>query len=441
MQREIFNKLLFWKNQKNRKPLLLQGARQVGKTYIIKQFAKEQYDNFVYLNFEKNENLRQLFQSNIDPNKILTEISFYSGIKIQAQKTLIFLDEIQVSEEAITALKYFYEETPEHHIIAAGSLLGVSIGKKNSFPVGKVNFLEMYPMNFFEYLLANGEEMLMKRISNPQKIEAIPDIIHNKLIYHLKQYLFVGGMPEVLQDYIINKDVNSVRQIQKEIIKAYQRDFSKYSSKTQAIKISELWNSIPYQLSKENKKFKYRDIKKQARASYYEQTIEWLKQAGLINITYCLSTAKLPLPGYSDKSKFKIYVLDTGLLGAMFDLSPAIIINPTQLFAEYNGAIIENFIAMELKSNSIEELYYWASKGEAEVDFIIKHKNKIYPIEVKSGTNKNLKSLRSYQSKYYPELIFRSSPRNYYKENEFVNFPLYSIYSIFEIIDSCTKRD
>ncbi|MEA3494469.1 MAG: ATP-binding protein, partial [Bacteroidota bacterium] len=426
MKREIYDKLLLWKKQKKRKPLLLQGARQVGKTYTILQFAKEEYKNYVYLDFEKNEDLRQLFKSNINPDKIITEISFFSGIKIQAEETLIIFDEIQASEEAITSLKYFNEETPEYHIIAAGSLLGVAVGKNHSFPVGKVNFLEMYPMSFSEYLSASNEEMLKERIVSVAEIKAIPEIIHQKLIYYLKQYLFVGGMPEVLQDYINNKDVKSVRRIQKEILKAYQKDFSKYSSKAQAIKTLELWNSIPYQLSKENKKFKYMDIKTQARASRYEQTIEWLKQAGLVNIAYNISSPKFPLSGYSDKSKFKIYILDTGLLGAMLDLPSELIINPTQLFKEYNGAFIENFVAMELKNIDIEELFYWTSRGEAEVDFIINYKNKIYPIEVKSGTSRTLKSLRSYQKKYKPEFIFRCSPRNYSKEKEFVNFPLYS---------------
>jgi hypothetical protein len=387
------------------------------------------------LNFEKNADLKLLFKENLDPRKIIDEIGFYIGRKIEPFHTLLFFDEIQACEEAITALKYFYEEIPEYHIISAGSLLGVAVGKERSFPVGKVNFLTMYPMSFHEFLLAYDEEMLINRLLNQRKIEKLPELIHEKLIYHLKLYLFIGGMPEVLQDYLTNKNVESVRNIQKEILKAYERDFSKYASNTQAIKTIELWKSIPFQLSRENKKFKYGDVRKRARASDFEQTIEWLRQAGLINIAYHLNAAKLPMAGYIDRTKFKVYLLDTGLLGAMLDISSKIIVNPSKLFNEYNGAFIENFVAMGLKSSGMEELYYWTSSGEAEVDFVIQHDNSIYPIEVKSGKSRNLKSLRSYQSKNNPQLLFRLSPRNFYKDNEFINLPLYSAFILSQSID------
>ncbi len=435
MEREAYKQLVKWKKSARRKPLVVQGARQVGKTFLISQFGLNEYENFAHLNFENNAHLRELFKGSLNPERLIIELSFVAGQLIEPGKTLVFFDEIQASEEALTSLKYFQEEAPEYHIIAAGSLLGVAVGKTRSFPVGKVNFLDLHPLSFQEFLLAVDEKMILKRIKGVSKIEPLPEIHHDKLLFNLKLYLFLGGMPEVVQEFIDTRNIETCRAIQKEILKAYTNDFSKYASKSQAIKNLEIWNSIPYQLAKEKKKFKYSDVKKKARAAHFEQTIDWLKQSGLVNIAYNISTPKLPLAGYADSTKFKIYLLDTGLLGAMLNLSPEIIVEPNRLFAEYNGAFIENFIAMELRNLKVENFFYWTSKGEAEVDFILEHKNKIYPVEVKSGTSRNLKSLRSYEAKYHPEYIFRTSPRNYVHANEFVNLPLYSFFSIFNIID------
>jgi predicted AAA+ superfamily ATPase len=438
MKRAIYSDLLRWKNTDNRKPLLLQGARQVGKTYLINQFGKQEYSHFIYLNFEQNPEIRSLFIGTLNPEIIINNISLYIGKKIVSDNTLIFFDEIQAAEEALTSLKYFYEQQPEYHIIAAGSLLGISVGKNRSFPVGKVSFMYMYPLSFSEYLVAVGEEFLLSEISIANKLEALPDTIHNKLITLLKMYLYLGGMPEVLQNYLQNKDIEAVRLIQNELLESYQRDFSKYTDKSQAIKTAELWNSIPYQLAKENKKFKYGDVRKKTRAAHYEQTIEWLKNAGLINVIHQISAPKLPLSGYADLAKFKIYLFDTGLLGALLNISSEIVIKPNDLFVEYNGAFIENFVASELISSGMKELFYWTSQSDAEVDFVIQHNNKIYPLEVKSGNSRNLKSIRSYESKYNPKFIFRTSPRNYIKENEFVNIPLYSSFNIQKIISYVT---
>ena len=289
-------------------------------------------------------------------------------------------------------------------------------------------------MSFIEYLLAVNEDFLVDKLIENKKTQAFPDLIHDKLIIYLKKYLYLGGMPEVLQDYLENKDINSVRLIQNEILEAYKRDFSKYADKFQAIKNSELWSSIPYQLAKENKKFKYSDIKKNARSSKYDSSVEWLKNAGLINLAYNISVPKMPLAGYSDKSKFKIYIFDSGLLGAMLNISSDIIINDTKLFSEYNGAFIENFIASELKNSLKQELFYWTSKSDAEVDFIIQLHNEIYPLEVKSGLNRNKKSLKSYQTKYNPKLILRTSPRNLTKDDDFINIPLYMLFNIDNLI-------
>jgi len=436
MKRDLYKQLISWKNSNNRKPLLLQGARQVGKTYLINAFGKAEYTNYIYLNFEQDSNLHNLFTGKLDPYLIISNLSLYLGKKIVSKDTLLFFDEIQALPLAITSLKYFYEQSPEFHVIAAGSLLGVSVGKTSSFPVGKVNFHTLYPMHFNEYLSAFGEELLVENLTSEKSLNELAEPLHDKLLIHLKTYLYLGGMPEVLQSYLNDKDISQVRIIQNEILQAYQRDFSKYTDKTQAIRTSELWNSIPKQLAKENKKFKYSDIRKNARSSMFEQTIEWLKKAGLVNIAYNIASPKIPLSAYADFSKFKIYLLDTGLLGAMLNLSPDIIIKPIELFTEYNGAFIENFVATELTISDTNELYYWASKSDAEVDFILQVDNEIFPVEVKSGLSRNLKSIRSYAEKYKPKYIFRASPRSYVQNNDFINVPLYATFLLRKIIQT-----
>jgi predicted AAA+ superfamily ATPase len=435
MRRDAYSDLLEWKYSKNRKPLLVQGARQVGKTFLIREFGNQEYENLVYLNFEQSMALRSLFYDNLKPEIIIDDIGMFVGKKIEASNTLIFFDEIQASEEALTSLKYFYEEAPEYHIIAAGSLLGVSIARERSFPVGKVNFLEIHPLSFSEYIAEFESELLNEKLNDLNEIKPFSEIIHGKLYKALKQYLFLGGMPEVLSQFKKNKDIAEVRKIQKDLLKSYEHDFAKYTTKSQAIKTSELWNSIPFQLAKENKKFKYGDVKHKARASHYEQTIDWLRNAGLINIVTQISTPKIPLSAYSDNTKFKIYLFDVGILGAMLNISSDIILKPTALFEDFNGAFIENFVASELRSSDFKNLNYWTSRGEAEVDFIISHNDVVFPLEVKSGTSRNLKSLRSYEAKYKPKYILRTSPRNMLLDNEFFNIPLYIICKITQVLN------
>ena len=434
MKRELYKELLKWKNDNNRKPLVLQGARQVGKTYLLKQFAQKEYSQFIYLNFEQDFELQEVFNNSLKPKKIIKDLELLFGKKIQEKTTLIFFDEIQASEQALKSLKYFYEEAPRFHIVAAGSLLGVAINKTRSFPVGKVTFLEMYPLSFNEYLKAFDEEMLADHINNMKSGDHLSEAVHNKLLDYFKTYLYIGGMPEVLQSYLTKRNIIRVRQIQKDIIKAYENDFSKYTTRIQTMKNMEVWASIPTQLAKENKKFKYSDVKSKARASSYELSIDWLKRAGLLNIAYNISTPKLPLAGYVNEAKFKLYIIDTGLLGALLNLGSEIIIKPNQLYKEYNGAFIENFVAMEFSRMGQNKLFYWTSRGEAEVDFIIEKNHKVYPLEVKSGTSKNLKSLRSYEQKYKPEYIIRTSPRNYFQQDEFINIPLYAVSSVYNFI-------
>jgi uncharacterized protein len=435
MERLIINHLIEWKDSPKRKPLILQGARQIGKTFIVNQFGKSAYKNYIKINFEEDENLKEIFTT-LDPHKIISQLSLYLNKPILAKDTLLFFDEIQAFSQAITSLKYFQENAPAYHIIAAGSLLGVSVGKTTGFPVGKVNFLTMYPMSFQEYLMAKNEKLMIDELLNIQDFAALPEILHEKMLAELKLYLFLGGMPEAVQQYIENQDIVAVRKIQNEILQSYQKDFSKYAEPKEAIKIAELWRSIPYQLAKENNKFMFSEVKSKARAVHFEQTIDWLKNAGLVHIVNELRAAKLPLGGYADLSKFKLYLLDTGLLGAMLNLTPDTIILPDKLFKEYNGAFIENYTCNELIKLLETDVYYWTSGREAEVDFVFQYKNDIIPMEVKSGTNKNTQSLRVYESKNACKYLMRTSPRNLVKVDNFINIPLYRLFGLGRVLDN-----
>jgi len=432
MKRLLYKKLIKWKQSIQRKPLLLQGARQVGKTYLLKEFGKNEYASLAYFNFEQEPELESIFNRSLSTSYLIENLSAFSGKLIKPEKTLIFFDEIQSSPRAITSLKYFYESAPEYHIVSAGSLLGVSVGKETSFPVGKVNFYMLYPMNFYEYLESFGQENLISMLENKTDCEPLPDIIHNRLLEYYKFYLYIGGMPEIVQHYVNHRNIVVVRKIQKEILLAYERDFSKYTTKKEAIRISEIWKSIPSQLARENKKFKYSDVSKGGRASRFESSIEWLRKTGLIIPTYNLKIPKLPMMNYADQSKFKIYLLDTGLLGANLDIDSKLITSQSLLFDEFKGAFVENYVAAELTSLGCETLYYWTSKSSAEIDFLIKINNNIFPVEVKSGLSRKGKSLNVYKSKYKPLNVIRISPRNFTKDNNFVNIPLYAASTLFK---------
>ncbi len=430
MERQFYKDLLAWKNSSRRKPLLLQGARQVGKTWLISDFGQREYDQVIPLNFEQVPNLRHIFLDSLSPQSIIEKISLYEGRKIQAENTLLFWDEVQVVPEVITSLKYFLEEAPGYHIIAAGSLLGVSLGRKISFPVGKVNFSTLFPLNFREYLNVSGELLLAEMLDKHPLDQPLNESIHNKLLGLFKLYLYVGGMPEVIQDYLLHKDIARVREIQLEILEGYERDFSKYTEGAEALKTTEVWQSIPVHLARENKKFVFKEVRKNARLATYEAAIEWLKKAGLVYPAYRISTPKLPLTGYADRGKFKLYTLDSGLLGAMLGVTSDIVLHPNSLFTEYYGAFMENYVANELSASGFDPLFYWASTSEAEVDFLIQKENEVFPIEVKSGLSRNIKSLRSYENRYDPKRIFRLSPRNFYREGSFYNVPLYAAYRL-----------
>jgi uncharacterized protein len=434
MKRLIYSELLTWKHHPDKKPLLLQGARQVGKTYILKELAVNEYSNFAYFNFEEDNTLISIFDKSLSPPSVIHSLELYLGKKISPKSTLIFFDEIQAAPRAITSLKYFCEEAPEYDVVAAGSLLGVSVGKTSSFPVGKVNFLTLYPMNFSEYLAASSFEMLKDYIEEKGDLEPIPEAIHEKIMEHYKMFLYTGGMPEVIERYLRTGDIAQVRKTQMDILTSIEQDFSKYTSSSEAIRVSEIWNSIPAQLSKENKKFKYSDVSSGGRSSKYETAIEWLKKANLVNVAYNISKPAVPLPGYAQHNKFKLYLFDTGILGAKLNIESKIIIQGDQLFSEYNGAFTENAAASEIVSGVQNNLYYWTSNSDAEVDFIIHYQNKIYPLEVKSGYSRKKKSLRSYKEKYRPPLLLRLSPRNFTKDDDFCNVPLYAASIIKNVI-------
>ena len=427
MERLAYQSLKAWKSSSVRKPLVVQGARQVGKTYLLRSFGEKEYQNMVYLNFEENQGLRELFDGDLKPDKLVQNIAAYLAIAVFAEATLLFFDEIQLCPRALTSLKYFYEQAPQYHIIAAGSLLGVSVGKTSSFPVGKVHFFHLYPLSFFEFLKAVKEDLLLSRISEEKTIETLPDTLHNKLVELLRLYLYIGGMPEVVANYVQSKDFLMVRELQKDILKAYERDFSKYTTATESIRVSEIWQSIPAQLARENKKFKYSEIKKGGRASQFESAVEWLRGAGLLYVSNCVSIAKLPLSGFTDYSRFKVYCLDCGLLGAMLNIPSKNAVLGESIFSEYNGAFTENYVATELASKSESKLYYWLSDGVAEVDFLVEYNQKIIPLEVKSGLKRNVKSLWVYEQKFKPDQVFRCSPRNFERNDKFVNIPLYAV--------------
>lgn len=426
MQRTQFQALIQWKNSSDRKPLIVEGARQVGKTYLIKQFAKETYSDSIYCNFEEDPALSTLFEGKLSADYLIEQLSFYMNKKITAQNTLIIFDEIQASPRALTSLKYFNENANEYHIIAAGSLLGVSIGQRSAFPVGKVNFLDLYPLNFIEYLYAIGENMLGNLMEEKSDFSSLPEGIHEKLLHHFRIFLFIGGMPEAVANYQNNQDIQKVREVQNNIQNAYSNDFSKYATPDESLKISQIWQSIPSQLAKENKKFKFNDIKMNSRYARYELAIEWLRKAGLIYLAHETTCATPPLDAYIHSNAFKLYYLDTGLLGARLNSQPQLITQKDSLYTEFKGALIENYCAKEIKPFFGEHLYYWRSGNQAEIDFIIEHSGEIFPLEVKSGLSKHKKSLSSFQEKYHSRMAIRFSPRNFDQQGSFINLPLYA---------------
>lgn len=433
MKRFILDELLKWKKSKYRKPLILKGARQVGKTYILKEFGKLNYEGVAYFNFDHDEDLYNLFINTKDPKRILEQLSFIYGKAILPGKTLIIFDEIQECPDALNSLKYFQEEANEYHIVCAGSLLGIRLSH-TSFPVGKVDFMNMYPMTFSEFLIADGHQNLVDYMQSINKIENIPDIFFNQLEEKLKAYFIIGGMPEVVNSWVKEKDISLVNKIQDDILKAYESDFSKHTDNREANKISLIWNSIPSQLAKENKKFLYQTIKEGARAREYEDALNWLNDANLIYKIYNVKKTVFPLKAYTDLSAFKIFMNDVGLLRRMANLDSRIVIEGNRLFEEFKGAFTENYVLNMLKIIFDSEVNYFTF-DRYEVDFIIQYMNNVIPIEVKSNKSTNNNSLTKYNNKFENNLSLRFSMNNLTKDGNIINIPLFMIEYIKNLIN------
>ena len=427
MRRILYQSLLKWKESKDRKPLIIKGARQVGKTWLMQHFGKNEYKNFVYVNFEASKHLQGIFESNFDTDRILQAVQIETGTSISADDTLLIFDEIQEAKGGLTALKYFHEEKPSYHIVAAGSYLGISIHSQYSFPVGKVQFLDLFPMNFIEFLWATGNDGLASIIK--QKDMNALQIFKTKLTGILKKYYVVGGMPEVVKNFVENDNLLKVRQIQADILQAYEYDFGKHVPARQIPRIKMIWDFIPVQLSKENKKFIFGLLKKGARAKEFETALTWLEESGLISKIYRIKKPGFPIRSYADSSAFKIFFVDIGLLGALSDLDPKTILQGDAVFKEFKGALTEQYVFQQLKPCFM--LYYWSSeRSDGEIDFIIQKQQKIIPIEVKAEENLKAKSLKSFCKKYEITDALRFSLSDYRDEEWMQNIPLYAIENV-----------
>lgn len=430
MEREIIKKLIEWKNSKKRKPLIVQGARQVGKTYIIKEFGNSYYENVVYVNFEKNKQISNQINDDINPLEIINKLELFFNEKITPEKTLIFFDEIQANERALTSLKYFCEELPQYHIIAAGSLLGIKINSKNySFPVGKVQIINMYALSFKEFLNALGKENLIKEIEKHYvSNEKMDNDIHSLCLKLYRTYLVVGGMPEVVQTYLDEGKVIGTIDIQAEILESYENDMTRYAENYESNRIVSAFDSIPLQLAKENQKFQYKVISKGGTSSIFGEAILWLKNSGIVHQVF-KATPQVPIEMYKDLTSFKLYMNDVGLFVNKAGYPLYQVDLNTGLSMISMGPLTENYVENELRINGYET-YYWESNGRAEIDFLIQKETEIIPIEVKSKEHTKSKSLNLYMQKYNPKTAIRISEKNFGLENNIKSVPLYAVFCI-----------
>lgn len=434
MFREIMNDLIKWKEKTRRKPLLVTGVRQCGKTYTILEFAKEQFKNYVYINFEEVETISAVFDYDFDVNRIISELEHVTKETITPGETLIFFDEIQECPRAITSLKYFCENMRELHVICAGSLLGVAIKREQiSFPVGKVNRMQFYPMNFREFVIANGREDLIDLFAEWPADRPVPDLYAIPAKDLLKKYYVIGGMPEVVKTWVETQDYQEAEEVQKEILNDYADDFSKHAPLKDVPKIRWIWDSVPVQLAKENNKFVFSHVRQGKRSAELEDALQWLKDAGLISQLFLVENPELPLSGFADKTYFKVYMSDIGLLRTKSQISPETILNETGIYRNYKGAFAENYVLNELKSMR-KEPYFWRSGNTAEVDFIFEDSGSIIPVEVKAADNTQAKSYRQYCRKFNPPLGYKLSGRNIgenlCEKTKTYNIPLYMIWQI-----------
>lgn len=433
MKREAIEFLKEWKLNQTKKPLIIRGARQVGKTWLMKEFAKNEYSQSIYINFEVNKRMAGIFKDGFDLERIKLAIQIETGKQLDAEGSLLIFDEIQEAPEALSALKYFNEFAPNLDIISAGSLLGVALHSNASFPVGKVDFLDLYPMSFYEYLEALDETSLIVLLKNGDW-PMIKDF-KSKYIQLLKQYYYIGGMPDAVLSFSQNNDFQEVRKIQKRILMAYEQDFSKHAPIDIVPRIRMLWNSIPAQLARENKKFIYGLMRQGARAKEYEIALTWLLDSGLIHKINRVSKPSIPLIAYEDRTAFKLFLVDVGLLAAMGDLDVRSLLEGNAVFTEFKGALTEQFVLQQLLTDKRNTISYWTSESKAEVDFLVQMQGKVFPVEVKAEENLQAKSLRFYALKYEPLMAIRTSMTDYYKQEWMTNLPLYAILELSDLLE------
>ncbi|MCL1918550.1 MAG: ATP-binding protein [Peptococcaceae bacterium] len=430
MIRLLLKDLLDWKHKKNRLPLILKGARQTGKTWLLQEFGKSAFEDMLYINFENASGLKETFDGDISPQRLINLLGALHSRKIRPQETLLIFDEVQEIPRALTSLKYFAETAPEYAVCCAGSLLGVALHDGTSFPVGKVDFLMLQPLSFEEFLLAHDEHMLIEFVRN-EGLQELPKAITDKLTDYLKLYFIIGGMPSAVNTWLETRDFSLVEQKQYDILQTYENDFSKHAPPSVVPKLRHLWNSVPSQLAKENKKFIYRLIREGARAREYEEALLWLLDSGLLHKVSRITKPSLPLKSYEDLKAFKLYHLDVGLLRVMSELSAEAILENLKVFEEFRGALTEQFVLSEMVGKKIiRTLYYWTSEGIAEVDFIFADNRKVYPLEVKASENLKSRSLKVYREYYHPQTAIRTSLSNLKRDGDLLNVPLYVLFNL-----------
>ncbi len=429
MYRFAMESLYKWKESPYRKPLIIEGARQVGKTWLMKAFGQKAYEDTVYINFDSNRRMADLFATDLNTERLILGLELYAGRKIDPAATLIIFDEVQEVPKALSSLKYFCEDAPQYHIICAGFLLGIALHSGTSFPVGKVDFLKLYPLTFREFLMATGQERFVELLSTHDF--SMITAFKQTYIDALKQYYFVGGMPEAVLRFSENQDFNEVREVQKRILSAYEQDFSKHAPNEIVPRIRMLWNSIPSQLAKENKKFIYGLVREGARAKEYEAALLWLSDCGLVHKVNRVNMPHLPLKAYEDGKAFKLFVVDVGLLGCMAGLGQRTLLDGNGLFVEFKGALTEQYVLQQLVTKAELQIYYYTNeRGSCEIDFLVDDGERVIPLEVKAEENLRAKSLRTYKEKFQPELSIRTSMADYRKEDWMVNLPLYAVEEI-----------
>jgi len=429
MYRNAIEQLYKWQRKQNKKPMIIRGARQVGKTWLMREFGKAAFQNTVYINFDNNQQMKELFSSDMRIERIVTGLELYVGHKIDAESTLIIFDEIQEAPQALASLKYFNETAPQYQIVCAGSLLGVALHQGTSFPVGKVDFMDLYPLSFSEFMRAMGKAQFVELLEKGDFEMATT--FKQEYIYLLKQYYFVGGMPEVVQSFADNRDFNEVREIQNRILAAYEQDFSKHAPNEIVPRIRMLWNSIPAQLTKENKKFIYGIIKEGARAKDYEMALMWLSDCGLVHKVHRATAPNLPLKAYEDSKAFKLFLVDVGLLGCMTRLNQSVLLDGNALFKEFKGALTEQYVLQQFKTLNDIDTYYWTNeRGNAEVDFLIDTGRETIPVEVKAETNLKAKSLKMFYEKHNPSTAIRTAMTDYRREDWLLNLPLWAVETV-----------